>query len=57
MIDDGQADCPRTRHAKFTPIPILGILQLLDRAAHDVLEDDQARIRRDHHPLGSQGAV
>ena len=57
MIEARQPGARRHRDAELLPQPIAAELQLLDGGAEHVLDDDQARVRRDDQPFGRDQAV
>ena len=57
MIEARQTGARRHRDAELLPQSIAAELQLLDRRAEHVLDDDEAGVRRDDQPLGRDQSV
>ena len=57
MIEARQPGARRHGDAEVLPQPIAAELQLLDRGAEHVLDDDEPRVRRHDEPFGRQEAV
>ena len=57
MIEPRQARRSRQRDAKLLPVSGVREPKLLERCPHDIFDDDEMRLRRDHETLGGDGSV